>query len=148
MAGRKGMEDMNARTKTRLHARGFSLLELTLVIAIMGVLMAVAAFNLIGGADDAKAKVTKTSMATIKNALQTYYTNQNAYPPTLQVLIPTPLAQGSDLDSWDRPYYYNPAGKPGAPREQGFTLISAGSDGQMGTEDDIDIWIALARQAK
>jgi len=139
---------MKTGTHTRLLARGFSLLELTLVIAIMGVLMAVAAYNLIGGADDAKAKVTRTSMATIKNALQTYFTNQNAYPPTLANLIPTPLEQGSDLDSWDRPYYYSPVGKPNAPREQGFTLISAGADGQMGTEDDIDIWIALARKAK
>ena len=38
-------------------------------------------------------------------------------------------------------------GRSGAPKEQGFTLISGGPDTQMGTEDDIDIWIALARKA-
>ena len=35
----------------------------------------------------------------------------------------------------------------GAPKEQGFTLISGGPDTQMGTEDDIDVWVALARKA-
>lgn len=139
---------MVTRTSTQRQARGFSLLELTLVIAIMGVLMAVAAYNLIGGADDAKIRVTKASMGTIKNALQQYYTHNSAYPATLHALIPTPLERGSDLDSWDRPFYYSPTGSPGAPRDQGFTLRSAGPDGQMGTEDDIDIWIALARTAK
>lgn len=135
-------------TRRRTHARGFSLLELSLVIAIMGILMAVAAWNLIGGADDAKVKTTEASMKQIKNALQTYHLNNNAFPPTLQSLIPSPLEQGSDLDSWDKPFYYSPTGKPGAPKEQGFTLISMGADGIAGTEDDIDIWIALARTAK
>lgn len=140
---------MNTRTNTRLHARGFSLLELTLVIAIMGVLMAVAAINLIGGADDAKVETTKASMKVIKDQLQQYHTRNNGYPPTLQTLITgtSSLQQGADLDSWDQPFYYSPVGRSGAPKEQGFTLISAGPDNQMGTEDDIDIWIALARKA-
>lgn len=138
---------MNTRPNTRLHARGFSLLELTLVIAIMGVLMAVAAINLIGGADDAKVETTKASMKVIKDSLQQYHTRNNAFPPTLQTLIAGTgaLQQGSDLDSWDQPFYYNPVGRSGAPKEQGFTLVSAGPDNEMGTEDDIDIWIALAR---
>lgn len=135
-------------TRRRTHARGFSLLELSLVIAIMGILMAVAAWNLIGGADDAKVQTTKASMQTIKSALQQYQVRNNAFPPTLQTLIPSPLQQGADLDAWDNPFYYNPAGKPGAPKEQGFTLISMGADGVAGTEDDIDIWIALARNAQ
>lgn len=141
---------MKTGTHTRLHARGFSLLELTLVIAIMGVLMAIAAVNLIGGADDAKVKATKTSMATIKTQLQRYYTDHNAYPPSLMTLINETrmLQEGANLDAWDREFFYMPGGKPNAPREQGFTLISPGPDGAPGTEDDIDIWIALARQAK
>ncbi|GAB5497131.1 MAG: type II secretion system major pseudopilin GspG [Phycisphaerales bacterium] len=135
-------------TRRRTHARGFSLLELSLVIAIMGILMAVAAWNLIGGADDAKVQTTKSSMQTIKNALQQYQVSNNAFPPTLQALIPSKLQAGADLDAWDKPFYYAPTGKPGAPKEQGFTLISMGADGAAGTEDDIDIWIALARNAK
>ncbi len=141
---------MKTGTHTRLHARGFSLLELTLVIAIMGVLMAIAAVNLIGGADDAKIKATKSSMGIIKTQLQKYYTDHNVYPPSLMTLITETrlLQEGANLDPWDREYYYSPVGKPNAPREQGFTLISMGPDGESGTEDDIDIWIALARTAK
>ena len=140
---------MNTCSNTRLHARGFSLLELTLVIAIMGVLMAIAAVNLIGGADDAKIQATKSSMRTIKDALQSYQTRNNSYPPTLATLITgtSQLQLGADLDSWDQPFYYSPVGRNGAPKEQGFTLISGGPDTQMGTEDDIDVWVALARKA-
>ena len=139
---------MQPTTQTKTHARGFSLLELSLVIAIMGILMAVAAYNLIGGADDAKISATKASMQTIKSSLQQYQVQNNAFPPSLSALIPGKLASGSDLDAWDVPFYYQPNGKPNAPKEEGFTLISMGPDGQSGTEDDMDIWIVLARQAR
>ena len=138
---------MQPTTKNRTLARGFSLLELSLVIAIMGILMAVAAFNLIGGADDAKISATKSSMNTIKSALQQYQVQNNSFPPSLNSLIPGKLASGSDLDAWDRPFYYNNVGKPGAPKEEGFTLVSMGPDGESGTADDMDIWIVLARKA-
>ncbi len=133
---------------TRTHARGFSLLELSLVIAIMGILMAVAAFNLIGGADDAKISATKASMQTIKSALQQYQVQNNTFPPSLSALIPGKLSSGADLDAWDKPFYYRPIGKPNSPKEEGFTLLSMGPDGQQGTEDDMDIWIVLARKAR
>lgn len=141
---------MKTRTNARRMARGFSLLELTLVIAIMSVLMAVAAWNLIGGADDAKIRTTEASMKVVKDALQSYHLRNNAYPHSLQTLITETrtLAAGSDLDSWDQPLYYQPVGRPGAPKEEAFTLLSIGPDGQAGTDDDIDLWIALARRAK
>lgn len=128
--------------------RGFSLLELSLVIAIMGILMAVAAWNLMGGANDAKVQATKASMRTIQTALETYQVNNNAFPPSLNAIIPSKLKSGSELDAWDNPFYYQPVGKPGARPEEGFTLISMGPDGQAGTEDDIDIWIDLKREAQ
>jgi len=139
---------MKPNARTRTHARGFSLLELSLVIAIMGILMAVAAYNLIGGADDAKVSATKMSMQMIKSALQQYQVQNNTFPPSLSALIPGKLSSGSDLDAWDRTFYYDPRGKPDAPKEEGFTLLSKGPDGVAGTEDDMDIWIVLARKAQ
>jgi general secretion pathway protein G len=138
---------MQPTTQTRTHARGFSLLELSLVIAIMGILMAVAAFNLIGGANNAKVSATKASMQNIKTAMQQYQVQNNSYPPAIATLIPSSLQTGADLDGWDQPFYYQPTGKPNAPVEQGFTLVSIGADRQPGTEDDMDIWIVLARKA-
>ena len=133
---------MNTRTHRTAH--GFSLLELSLVIAIMGVLMAIAAYNLIGGADDAKKQATIQSMQVIKNAMNTYNARNSTYPPSIQTLIQANILEaGADLDGWKRPFYFSPVGKPDAPVGQKFTLISMGSDGVSGTEDDIDIWIAL-----
>jgi len=128
---------MKPNARTRTHARGFSLLELSLVIA----------YNLIGGADDAKISATKASMQTIKSALQQYQVQNNTFPPSLAALIPGKLSSGSDLDAWDRAFYYDSRGKPNAPKEEGFTLISKGPDGESGTPDDMDIWIVLARKA-
>lgn len=121
-------------------ARGFSLLELMLVLAILAVLTAVVAFNMSGSAAKAKATATKTSMGTIKSALDSYQLDYNAYPPELRilqmgarpVLDPTkPLKDG-----WDRDYFYSPQ-----PYETNvFQLISLGEDGQASTPDDINVW--------
>lgn len=114
--------------------RGFSLIELMLVIAIIGALMGVASFALLGQADRAKTRATEASMETLETALKQYKLDSNAFPPTLQNLVDARLIESVPADGWDKPFYY-------APLENGarFALISLGPDGQSGTADDIDI---------
>lgn len=122
------------------HARGFSLLELMLVLAILAVLTAVVAFNMAGGASKAKVRSTITSMGIVKNALDSYNLEYNAYPVALTVLQQglKPILDPSKplKDGWDRDFYYNPQPFEGHP----FQLISIGEDGQASTADDIDVW--------
>ncbi len=120
-------------------ARGFSLLELSLVIVIMGLLMTVAAVSLLGAGTRAKIATTKQSMHQIKSALQQYQLNENVYPVDLDALVKgkTPyLEDKKNADGWDQPLRYATPGRDGKP----FSLISAGEDKQFGTEDDIDVW--------
>ena len=116
---------------------GFSLLEIMLVVAILGILMGAVAWNLAGSAAKARVSTTKITMRTLKGALTTYSVEQSAYPPTLQPLVLQKVIEEKSVkDGWGRDYYYSPQGLNGNP----FMLISLGEDGQPGTADDIDVW--------
>lgn len=132
----------HTRSKYR-SARGFSLLELTLVLVILGVLMAVAAVNVLGQGDKAKITATKATLATIKNAVEQYYLETSAYPPDLQTLVRAKiLVEGKLNDGWNRALVYEVLATPDAPRP--FVLFSRGPDGQAPSTDDIDSWPAAA----
>jgi general secretion pathway protein G len=124
------------------HARAFSLLELSLVIAIMGILMAIVAVNLVGGADNTRKQATIASMRTIQTGVEQYIANNGVPPTGLDVLIASGLIKasaggGPPLDAWERPFYFAPAA-PGA--TPAFALVSMGKDGLPQTEDDINAW--------
>lgn len=126
---------MNVRP-TRTRPAGFSLLELMLVIAIMGVLMAVVAVNTLGAGEKAKRKATVASMRTIKNALSTYHLDYSTYPPALATLVSARVLDANIKDGWKRDFIYIAPGADG--RE--YELMSAGPDNQAGTPDDVNVW--------
>lgn len=119
-------------------ARGFSLLELMLVLAIIGILMAVAAVNILAGGDRAKRRATQASMSTIKGQLMDYNLNANTFPPQLQTLVTAKFLDDKALkDGWGNDFFYSPTGRD---KDHPFILQSPGPDHQLGTEDDIDVW--------
>ncbi|HCT43690.1 MAG: hypothetical protein CMJ35_14870 [Phycisphaerae bacterium] len=123
---------------------GFSLIELTAVLVIIGILMAGAALAVPGFLKRARTKVTKTSMTTIKTAINTYSANNaGSAPESLNAMIPDYLDPGADLDAWERAFYYRAPGQT-----QMFDLISAGPDGEFQTSDDINVWTMDVRTAE
>jgi len=124
----------------RARARGFSLIEITLVLAIIGVLMAVAAVNIAGAAKRANKRATEASLNTIGTAITDYHLNNSiTYPSELSDLVEGDFLEPQSLnDAWGQPFYYNPsptsAGDP-------FQLLSGGPDKQVGTEDDLNYWV-------
>lgn len=123
------------RTGRRRRA-GFSLIELTLVILIMGILAGVAVIAVAPRVLAAKERVTKTNMRMIKNELESYYVTNNVYPATLEGLVPGYL-QRVPRDGWKRDFFYMAPGLDGRP----FELRSYGEDGEPNTADDLDIWV-------
>ncbi len=119
-------------------ARAFSMIELVLVIAIIGILMGVVGWNMFGNVDKAAQKATESSMRTLGQGIKSYnIENSRTNPASLQVLIDAKIIDDNALvDGWDTAYFYNPAGIAG----KEFTLISGGKDKTVGTEDDIDYW--------
>lgn len=126
------------RTNNRMMARpGFSLIEITAVILLIGILAAGAAVAILPQVQKAKINTTKSSMRTIKSAINTYMVENNQPPSSVMALIPGYLEESSATDAWNNPYYY--AVTTGG--TNAYTLISGGPDGNLTTPDDnIDLW--------
>ena len=130
---------MPARSRLR---RGFTLLELLLVLVILVVIagFGIQAFN--GTRERAKKQQAKITLGLLSGALKQYQIEVNNLPSALAALHEMPsditdpnnwvkkLDKPVPLDPWDRPYEYKLNGSE-------FELRSLGPDGQSGTEDDI-----------
>jgi general secretion pathway protein G len=132
--------------------RGFSLIELLVVIVIIGLLATIVAINVIPAGNKARVEKAKADIATLEGALEQYRLDNLTYPSTsdgLQALLTPPpgLAQPERYrqggyvkklpeDPWGHPYLYQAPGREGA-----FDVYSLGADGQSGGEaDNADIY--------
>ena len=134
---------MNRRihSRTRLR-RGFTLLELLLVLVILVVIAGFGIQVFTGTQKQARLKQAKIMLGILDSALKQYQMEVNVLPSSLEALHaqPSDLTNPNDwvqklkkpvpMDPWEHPYEYKPNGSD-------FDLRSAGPDGQSGTEDDI-----------
>ena len=119
-------------------ARAFSMLELTFVLVILGVLLSVGALNYGKFNTKAKVRATKATMAIIKQSIQMYNGENSAYPASLQSLVPSHIDPDKPLkDGWNRDFYFEP--NPTDPNRP-YILRSNGEDGISPSGDDIDVW--------
>lgn len=141
------------RSRRRI-ARGFTLIEIMVVVVIMGVLAALVVPRLMGRTDDARILAAKQDIATLMQALKLYRLDNQRYPTTeqgLQALVARPTAApipqnwktGGYLDRlnrdpWGNPYQYLSPGTRGE-----IDVFSYGADGKpggTGTDADIGSW--------
>jgi general secretion pathway protein G len=121
---------------------GFTLIELIVVIALIAVLAAVVAPNLLGKASEANRKSALVQLEKIASAVELYRLETGRYPEEMIDLVEQP----SGLDRWQGPYVrkrsqlLDPWGNAivlQVPGEKGaFDIISYGGDGQPGGEGD------------
>lgn len=135
--------------------RGFTLLELLVVIVILGILATFVGSKIMGKPDEARVTAAKTQIQSLEGALNMYRLDNGEYPSTEQGLkalvekpsvgnVPKKWRDGGYLDKprvpkdpWSTDYVYM---CPGMKNTNGFDLFSYGADSQPGGEGkDADI---------
>lgn len=140
------------RTVIRAAKRGFTLIELMVVLVIIGVLAALIVPNVLDRADDARVTAARTDVNNLMQALKLYRLDNQRYPTAeqgLSALIARPAAapqppnwkpylEKLPNDPWGRAYQYL---NPGVKGE--IDVMSLGADGQPGGEGknaDVGSW--------
>lgn len=140
-------------------SRGFTLMEMLLVLAILVLLMALVGPRILGTQRKSDISATKTQIGMLKAALERYALDLKTFPSTedgLPALIEPP-AKGEGESRWDGPYVDAdaiPADPWGHPYQYEYPpshgkrnfpdIWSWGPDGEDGTEDDVTNWTSAS----
>lgn len=145
------------RTKSKdLHVKGFTFIEIMVVIVILGILATLIVPKIMGRPDEARRVKAQVDIQSLETALKLYNLDNGYYPSTEQGLealvelpnsgqLPRSWREGGYLekgrvpqDPWGNEYIYLSPGEHGD-----FDLLSYGADGQSGGEgknEDIGNW--------
>jgi len=134
-------------------SRGFTLIEMMVVLVVIGILAAAIIPQFLHTAKDAKISAAKSNVAELASTLQRFYVNMDRFPTTeegLKVLLEAPAGEESKWrgpyieklydDPWGNPYQYR---CPGTQHPATFDIWSRGADGADGGEAenaDIGNW--------
>jgi general secretion pathway protein G len=145
------MKKEKLRKKGKLQSeKGFTLIEVLLVMAIITVLAAIVVPKFTGRSKDARITAARTDIANIELALDAYEVDNGRYPTKsegLKALVENRsnsvswkgpyLKRDVPLDPWGNQYIYI---LPGRQNTYGYDLYSYGPDKKEGGDDDIDNW--------
>ena len=128
--------------------KGFTLLEMLVVLVIIGLLAGLVAPQFLGEIDNAKRQTAEAQIKMLKNSISALYLDIGRYPTSeegLKLLSSPPMDENSKpfwkgpyldedlpLDPWNTAYQYSVPGKNGRP----FALYSLGADKQLGGTDN------------
>jgi general secretion pathway protein G len=145
------VSNRGAGRRSTLLQRGFTLVEIMVVVVIIGILGALVVPKLLGRTGESRVTAAKVDIATLMQALKLYKLDNQRYPTTeqgLKALIEKP-SSGPSANGWKSPGYIDklpndPWGNPYqflSPGVKGeVDLFSLGADGQPGgTGDDADV---------
>ncbi len=117
--------------------RGMTLVEIMIVVTIMASVMGVVGYFVFGALAQANIKTAGLEISQMEGMVNSYYlmSSPRRLPDALDELTagPSPLTKKINVDPWGNPYIYNKVSN------SEFTIISAGPDGQEGTEDDVGL---------
>lgn len=140
----------------KMNCRGFTLIELMVVIVILGILAGLIVPRIMGRPEEAKQLKAKLTIEALETSLRLYKLDNGSYPTTeqgLEALVQTPdsgvvpkhyreggyIEKGKvPLDPWDNEFVYLSPGVHGE-----YDIISYGADGVPGGEGknkDVNSW--------
>jgi general secretion pathway protein G len=136
-AGRSGMKKDHDERRCRDRS-GFTLIEVLLVVAILGILAGVVVVNFAGKGEKARIAAARTTIAAVCTALDAYEVDTGKFPSAL-----TALRDNDGSPNWSGPYVKSDPVDPWGTvlnytvGENSYKVISAGPDKSFGTADDL-----------
>lgn len=147
---------MQNRWNRRGGRRGFTLMEVLLVLAILVILGSLAVGVFSGVQHSANVNAAKSQIGLLDSQLRQYHFDMGVFPSDLSALRTMPsdaadpnkwngpyLDKEIPLDPWERPYQYavgDPVSGGGGRNVDKPDIWSLGPDGQDGTDDDVGNW--------
>ena len=144
---------MERRISYRRKVRGFTLIEIMVVVVIIGLLAAIVAPNFMGQIDTAQINAVSSDIRGIETALNLYRLDNFRYPTTaegLEALVTNPGGAVADTwkqylqrvptDPWNEPYQYRSPGQRSGGEFDVFTLGRDGQEGGDGIDADRGNW--------
>ena len=132
--------NMHSRPRSAHPVRGFSLIEMLVVIVLIGGILALVASKVFGNKERAEYKLAQTQLQTLAQKIDNYQLDVGAYPDSLDALVSAPAnadgwlgpyAKADELkDPWRHPIEYRQPGENDKPDQ----LTSLGADGKAGGE--------------
>ncbi|MFL5001301.1 MAG: type II secretion system major pseudopilin GspG [Xanthobacteraceae bacterium] len=140
------------RRSARHGERGFTLVEILVVITIIGLIMGLVGPRVLNYLTESKAKAAKIQIESFSSALDLYFLDNGRYPSSSEGLTALVQRPGSTMtwngpylkgavvpnDPWGNPYQYRAPGQHGT-----YDIVSYGADGQeggAGSATDIVSW--------
>lgn len=130
---------MKTGSRNQPRERGFTLVEIMVVVVILGLLATIVAQNVLGSTDEAKLQKTKSDLSTIREACKMYKIKEGRFPEQISDLVDEQESGHKYLDleevptdPWGNNNEYRLEIENGRP-----VVICDGPDGQQDTEDDI-----------
>jgi general secretion pathway protein G len=131
-----------SRRRSRAHAeRGFTLVEMLVVITIIGLIMSLVGPRVLNYLSESKVKAARIQIQSFSSALDLFYLDAGRYPSSSEGLTAL-VKPAAGLTAWNGPYLKggavpaDPWGKPYVYRSPGersaYEIVSYGADGQEG----------------
>jgi len=119
--------------------RGFTLIEMMIVVAIIGLIMGSVAIVAVKQWRTAQVKNAQQMVLTVASAVELYSTQHNDPCPSngLAGLVSEKLLKKHPKDPWGQELLFT---CPGTNNQEGADVASRGPDKQEGTNDDIKSW--------
>jgi general secretion pathway protein G len=134
----------------RVRRQGFTLLEILIVLAIIGVIAAMAVPRLLGQQREANVKITKQAIANLQQAVEIYAVGNNGEPPQTIDLLLQPAHPGAEpildkvpVDAWGQPLFYEYPNTKASTSNPAIWSGGPNRKNDNGGGDDINNWDEL-----